>query len=370
MKMSLARRLVLLPLYCKEFSTLSNDVLEIEEYVGCFVNCMHRFPETLTIQAEACSILASLATLNDPYVKTIISNEGGVTVIVFAMRTHRTQVYVLEHACRALGSIAEGIPDEILLSVREIVCEELLRALSNCANLKGIVCATLEALCEFCRRDEYFEQESYFEPQKYFEQRILAANAVPTIVDAMVAQHLDTEDIQNAGCKLLWRLANVNDESKQVLGEAGAVRALVSAMLAHITSTAVQKEALSALKHISRVSSNKEALERNDAADAIRLTMFANLEEPLVISAALSALNDIAVDTSTREVDAVSSETMNVVLQAMRHHASDREVQKIACWLLRSYTFNERNLVPHEIVARRAVEAIDCGFFLLPRGMR
>jgi len=311
--------------------SFSNDILEIEEYIDCFIGCMHRFQESVNIQAETCSILASLATLNDPFVKMIIANEGGVTAVLFAMRSHRNQAYVLEYGCKALGSIAEGIPDEILLSFRETICGDLLRALNTYSNMEGVVGATLEALCEFCRRDEYFELQ------------IVGGDAVRTIVDSM-SRHLGLEDVQNAGCKLLWLLACKNDENKQVLGTAGAIQALVSAMLAHIGSTAIQKEALTALKHVARVSANKEALERNHATDAIRLTIYANLGEPLVISAALSALNDIAVDTTTCEVNPVADETMSCVLRAMQIHSPELEVQKIACWLLRSYTFNERNL--------------------------
>jgi hypothetical protein len=197
--------------------------------------------------------------------------------------------------------------------------------------MEGVCCATLEALCEFCKRDEYFEMQ------------VVEANAAPSIVYVM-EQHLASEDVQKAGCKSLWMVASKNDENKCVLGVAGAVRALVSAMLAHVGSTAVQKEALTALKHVARVSANKEALERNETTDAVRLAMYANLGEPQVVSAALSAFNDIAVDTSTREVNTVTDETMNCVLQGMQNHPLDLEVQKIACWLLRSYSFNRKNL--------------------------
>ena len=311
--------------------TISNDIIEIDEYFECLIDCMYRFQESAQVQAEACSILTSLATLNDPIVKTIIADVGGVTVVMYAMRTHRIQEIVVEHACNALGSLAEGIPDTVLLSIREYICAELLKALEEYRNKEGVTCATLEALCEFCHRDEYFEDQ------------LLDSNAVPSIVKAML-QHLRTEEVQMAGCKLFWMLACKNDENKRVLGAWGAVRALLSAMLAHIGSNAIQNEALTALKHISRVSSNKEALRGNEAEIVIRLTMYAHLDKPQVISTAMSALNDLAVDTESRNVETVADETVNCILQAMKIHASDVEVQKIACWLLRSFTFNNRNL--------------------------
>jgi hypothetical protein len=250
---------------------------------------------------------------------------------MLALQTHRNQSYVLEYACKALAGIAEGIPDTILFSSRENICNELLTTLAYSTNMEGVIFATMEALCEFCSRDDYFDDQLFI------------ANAVPNIVEAM-AQHVHSGDVQQAGCKLLWLLSLKNDEYKQVLGASGAIQALVTALLGHITSTAVVKEALTAIKHVSRISANKDALQQSKATDAIRLAIYSNLAESQVLSAALSALNDIAVDTSTREVTSVSDETMNSVLAATRTHPSDNEVQKIACWLLRSYTFNERNL--------------------------
>jgi hypothetical protein len=315
----------------REVPTLINDVIEMAEYFQCLVNCLYRFPESVPIQAETCSILVSLATLSDSYVKAIIANSGGVNAVMLALQTHRNQSYVLEYACKALAGIAEGIPDTILFSSRENICNELLTTLAYSTNMEGVIFATMEALCEFCSRDDYFDDQLFI------------ANAVPNIVEAM-AQHVHSGDVQQAGCKLLWLLSLKNDEYKQVLGASGAIQALVTALLGHITSTAVVKEALTAIKHVSRISANKDALQQSKATDAIRLAIYSNLAESQVLSAALSALNDIAVDTSTREVTSVSDETMNSVLAATRTHPSDNEVQKIACWLLRSYTFNERNL--------------------------
>lgn len=311
--------------------SLSNDLIEIEEYFNCLINCMRRFPGSVNVQLETCSIFTSLATLNDPFVKTMIANSDGVAVIMSALKTHGNQAHVMENAAKALGAIAEGIPDEILESKREEICDELLQSFDRCSNMEGVCCAALSALCEFCKKDEYFGFQ------------IVQSNAVPSIVNVM-ALYIAAEDLQEGGCKLLWLLASKNDEHKSMLGAAGAVFALVSAMEAHIGSTAIQKEALTALKHVARVSSNKEALYRNEATDAVRLAIYANLDEPQVVAAALSALNDIAVDTSTREVMTVTDDTMNCVIQAMKIHPSDLEVQKIACWLLRSYSFNPQNL--------------------------
>ena len=129
-------------------------------------------------------------------------------MVMLALQTHRNQAYVLEYACKALAGMAEGIPDTILLSSREHICDELLTTLNNSVNMEGVQFATMEALCEFCSRDDYFDDQLFI------------ANAGPSIVEAM-AQHVHSGDVQQAGCKLLWLLSCKNDEYKQVLGSFG-----------------------------------------------------------------------------------------------------------------------------------------------------
>jgi regulator of extracellular matrix RemA (YlzA/DUF370 family) len=157
-------------------------------------------------------------------------------------------------------------------------------------------------------------------------------------------QNLESEGIQKAGCKLFWMLAHRSDENKLLLAQYGSVRAIVLAMMSHITSSAIQKEALTALKHISRIATNKQVLQRFDAVGAIRLAIWGNLGDPFVVCAALSALNDIAVDNTLREVMTVGDDILSCVLRAIRTHPTNQEVQKVGCWLLRSYTYNAENL--------------------------
>jgi hypothetical protein len=311
--------------------TLPNAILEIDGYFDSLIDCIYNFPEAMAIQAETCLILATLATLNEVYVKTVIANRGGVTAALQVLQSRRGNDYVRECALKALSGIAEGIPDAILLPVQAHLCKELMRALDDYQNEEGIQCATLEALCELCERDEYFKSE------------MSRLNGIPLTVAAM-SQNLESEGLQKAGCKLFWMLALQSDENKIQLAQHGGVQAIILAMVSHIMSSAIQKEALTALKHISRLTRNKEVLQRYDAMGAIRLAICGNLEEPFVVCAALSALNDIAVDGVTSEVMTIDDDILKCVLQAMRTHPANNAVQKVGCWLLRSYTYNAENL--------------------------
>ena len=312
--------------------TLSNDILDIQDYLGCLIDCICKFPDSVSIQTAVCSILTSLATLSDEFVKAVIASHGGVNAIMMVMVSHRGDAYVQEFAIRALSAIAEGISDTAMDLVRDTVCEELTLALASYNNAEGVRCATLEALCEFCVRGD-----------EYFKDCVAQSNAIPWIVEVM-RQHLTSVEVQKAGCNLLWILAWKNDENKLEIGQMGGILAIRMALLAHIDSTAVQKEALTALKHVSGISRNKEVLRRHDLDDAVRLSIWANYEAPDVICAALSALNDMAVDTSSREVAPLKDEILQCVIRSMKTHPSVNEIQKVACWLLSSYTYNQNNL--------------------------
>jgi hypothetical protein len=140
-------------------------------------------------------------------------------------------------------------------------------------------------------------------------------------------------------------LAQQSDENKIQLAQHGSVWATVLAMQSHITLSVIQMEALTALKHISRLTPNKEVLQRWDAVGAIWLVIWGNLENPCVVCAALVALNDMAVDSTSRKALTLCDNLLICVLLAMRTHPTNNEVQKVGCWLLWSYSFSKGNLV-------------------------
>jgi hypothetical protein len=135
--------------------SLSNEIIEIEGYFQSLVICMQRFPDSSTICAGVCSILATVASVNDAYVKTMIASQGRVTAVLRVLQSRRGHGYLHECACKALSGMAEGIPDEILVDVNAQIYQKLIWALDYpaYANDECVQLAALEALCACCERE-------------------------------------------------------------------------------------------------------------------------------------------------------------------------------------------------------------------------
>lgn len=124
----------------------------------------------------------------------------------------------------------------------------------------------------------------------------------------------------------------------------GGLKTIVNALLAHVESGQVQKEGLTALKNLATSTINKETVRLAGGEEAILLSMQVNYNFPEVLCAAFSALNNIAVDRDMRTVAPTSPEVLGCVKQAMTRYANSAQVQNNACFLLKSLTYEERNL--------------------------
>ena len=141
---------------------------------------------------------------------------------------------------------------------------------------------------------------------------LLTEHNLQVIVQTMEL-HLGSVDLQRTGCGMLWLLSGYGD-GKRMIGSAGGIPAILNAMLAHNQSTAIQKEGLAALKNLATEASNKPILAQLDCVRVVTYSLWINYRHPVVISNALSALNNIAIDSQTATVAKMPSEICNLCL--------------------------------------------------------
>jgi hypothetical protein len=154
---------------------------------------------------------------------------------------------------------------------------------------------------------------------------------------------LGSSELQRSGCRLLWILSGYG-RGKQMIGECGGVSAVVNAFLAHSFSTAVQKEALTALKNLATTASNKYFITQAGGETAVQYSLWIHFRDPQVISTALSALNNIAVDSETRTVALMKSAILDIVIITIKRFPRDEHVQGNACFYLKSCSYLPANL--------------------------
>ena len=319
--------------------SLVGHLVDSPDSMGTIVGCMFRYPGASAIIGNCCSILASVSTLHDNYVMSMIADSGGVTAILDAMDNHQRNEIVQESAFKALQSVSRGIPREMLDEMKSHIAETTLRALQENTINADIESPVLEVIWYLCSRAECFK--------KLFS----AQNAIQNVIEVM-NQNLHDRSVQGGGCAALWSLTAYG-ENKHIIGDSGGLRSIINALLAHLDAVRIQKEGLAALKNLATTSRNKQLISAYGGEDAILISMRANMKSEDVLAAAFSALNNISVDTANRMVAQAPVEIFDRILVAMRRYKRSEAVQTNAVFLLKSYTFAEGNL---HIMQRRIEE--------------
>jgi hypothetical protein len=169
----------------------------------------------------------------------------------------------------------------------------------------------------------------------------------PQCVDLIVrsmSKHLLWSDLQRNGCSLIRLMSSCNQRDpalQSMLGEKGVVAAVINGMSAHSDSSAVQKEALRALKCLAIFSSNKPLISSVEGTKALMNALWIHMRDPQLVSGAFSALNNIIV--TDNRVGPLGDDAMKAIIFAMRRYPMDESVQKQACFLLKHASYLSSN---------------------------
>ena len=120
---------------------------------------------------------------------------------------------------------------------------------------------------------------------------------------------------------------------------------ILNAMLAHCHSTSIQQDALAALKTLATDNGNKSILASHECVRAVTLSLWINFRRPGVILSALSALNNMAVDSLAKSVAPVPREILDIVASTMQRFPKDESIQKSACFYLKNCSYLPANVL-------------------------
>ena len=311
------------------FTALS-EIVEGHDSCDVIIGCMFRFSESYRIQAHCCSILWSLGTLHERYVKPMIANAGGVQSILQALVNYGANEMVQEYGCKALSAISTGMQMGTIEATQHDLAHVTIHALRAHLTNPEIQTSVFELIAFLCTKDNFFT--------KYFS----TSEGIPLVIETM-NRHIPNLPLQSAGITSLWSLASFGD-NKRLIGEYGGLHAIINSLLFHINSSSLQKEGMTTLKNLATTSINKQIITQYRGEESILWCLWVNMDSPVVLGAAFSALNNIAVDTEHRRVTSVSSALVSCILVAMRRFKTSETVQTNACFLLKSYTFEPTNL--------------------------
>jgi hypothetical protein len=309
--------------------TASNQVMQVPDAIQKLIFCLKSNELDPQIQVNICLILESLVNFEE-YSVVSIAESGALHVLCEAMNDHRTHVQLIEHSCRVMSSIIPSIDPNTMSSMKTTLGKTLIELLKSHMGHAEVESAIMEALWTCCGQDDYFKHI------------LINESSMLSIVQTMTLQ-LGSAELQRCGCSLLWLLSGYG-HGKQMIGECEGISAIVNALLAHNQSTAVQKEGMTALKNLATAPCNKPRLTKADGEITVLCSLRINYLDPLVISSALSALNNMAVDSETRTVSTMREEILDCIISAMGRFPAEEPLQKNACFYLKSCSYLPANL--------------------------
>ena len=238
------------------------------------------------------------------------------------------------YTCNVLAAMFPCLDGKTLSVMSDVIKQSLVGALERHVEKAEVEAAVFDALWVCCQQEGFFKR------------LLLEENRIRMILSAMQL-NLGSSELQRSGCSLLWLLSSHDsgrDSGREIIGRCGGVPTIVNALLAHNDSTSVQKEGLIALKNLAIASSNKPMLKETGGENAVICSLWIHYKDPQVISIGLSALNNIAVDSQTRSVAEMNEQTLLIVITAMAHFPLNADVQKNACFYLKSCSYLPANL--------------------------
>jgi dsRNA-specific ribonuclease len=149
--------------------------------------------------------------------------------------------------------------------------------------------------------------------------------------------------IQTNGCTALKALASV-ESNCAVLVQTGACRCIYDSISRHIGDEDTIAEALTALRMISVSSDARSALRSLGSLDNIAHAMKCTPMNKTIQRDGCALLSNLSIDTEQRTVSQLSMDVMEAIVGALDAHSSDNDVVSIACFTLKNFTYEERNL--------------------------
>lgn len=331
----------------------SSKLIQVPDAIRKLIFCLTSNESEPQIQINICSALESLINFEDYSVRVTIAGSGGLLALCKALNVHGSDVVLTEQACRVLSFVIPLAEQNSFVSMRTFLGNTLVWVLENHIEDPDVEAAVIDALWTCCSQDDYFKHI------------LVNERSLNAIVQAMTLQ-LGSSELVRSGSSLLWILSGYG-HGKQMIGDCGGISVIVNGVLAHNQSTAVLKEGLTALKNLATFPGNSLMIEQADSERLVMYALWIHYRDPQVISISLSALNNIAVDSATRTVSMMKEEILEIVIAVMQRFPTDEQVQKNACFYLKSCSYLDANLRMMSRYSAKLIPLLQKGADTFPR---
>lgn len=209
-----------------------------------------------------------------------IGNSGGIRLILTTMKYHRMNPRVLEAGCGAFRYMFFSKENRDCMYDTQGL-EPLLAALREGSDVVSVCESALLAL-----------GNAVFDNAK--SKKLVARYGGIAVMVDILSKHLDSETIQEFGCRTLRNLADSDELNTRLLGESGAIDTAIFAMMGYPENAAIQEQACAMLFNMAFSEANVRLMKKLEVARVVQHAIAFHVQNIAVESQAKALMQRIA----------------------------------------------------------------------------
>jgi hypothetical protein len=294
--------------------------------IDMLVSALAIFSANKKIQLDVCAAFSFLSVEQES--RMLISSQGGLMLIVNAVKTCRDDTKFLEVACSALLNLSADV-DELVILDSNIV-PTVVEAMRFNPNADRFQIKALGVLQNISMKSAA-------------AKRVIADAGGINVVLTVMKELIGSADVLDRAFTTLWSLA-VLEKNQVEISRQGGIELVVNGMMANISYWNVQKQACGCLCTLSSNSHNKTRIREAGGVDAIVFAMWAHYDSEPLQREACRALSCLAVNVQTNEVMIATDGEINAIISALRLFPDSQKLQEHACVALRNFMLSADNV--------------------------
>ena len=169
------------------------------------------------------------------------------------------------------------------------------------------------------------------------------ATSTPDDILLCMKHNLDNASIQEQACGALWALA-VDQDSRAIIVQAGAMPRVITSIANHRSHENVVRAAMGCIRTLSPEPEARVSIGILDGIKHVCAAMRMHRSVVSIQGDGCAFLSNAAVDLDKQLVALATDEEIEVIVEALAAHRTDPMVTTDACFALKNYTYDERNL--------------------------
>ncbi|KAI2510671.1 hypothetical protein MHU86_3782 [Fragilaria crotonensis] len=175
-----------------------------------------------------------------------------------------------------------------------------------------------------------------------FRASVMSSSA-PGVILLCMEQNLNNAAIQEQACGALWALS-INEANRGIIIQAGATARVIKCIADHKNNESVIRAAMGWLRTLSTETEVRVSTAALDGVKHVCAAMRTNRSVASIQVDGCAFLSNVAVDLDQELVALATDEEIEVIVGAIVAHPTDPMVTSGACFALKNYAYDERNL--------------------------